>query len=233
SELLLILKDCVDVHQKMSLKYGATVGTSSNRRKAQLLAYRPDFEIKDLRGNVPTRIDKLRDEKYDAIMIAKAGVSRLNINLSEFHVEELTPTEIIPAPAQGVLAIQIRENDQELFEVLQALNHPDVAEDLRVERTVLKLFGGGCHLPLGCYCRREDGQFQVFTSKADEGDEFSDRLFVESATTDGLAEKVVSYFSKNRKLPLSVFISRDISEQSYFRKALEKHNIKIDARSLI
>src|ERR1700709_2585515 len=94
SELLLILKDCVDVRQKMSLKYGAIVGTSSNRRKAQLLAYRPDFEIKDLRGNVPTRIDKLRDEKYDAIMIAKAGVSRLNINLGEFHVEELTPAEI-------------------------------------------------------------------------------------------------------------------------------------------
>ncbi len=233
SELLLILKDCVDVHQKMSLKYGATVGTSSNRRKAQLLAYRPDFEIKDLRGNVPTRIDKLRDEKYDAIMIAKAGVSRLNINLSEFHVEELTPTEIIPAPAQGVLAIQIRENDQEVFEVLQALNHPDVAEELRVERTVLKLFGGGCHLPLGCYCRRDNGVFQVFTSKAETGDDFPDRLFMQAESTDGLAEKVVAKFDPKRKLPQSVFISRDLSEQSYFRKAIEKHGIQIEARSLI
>src|ERR1700743_3966002 len=144
SELMLILKDCVDVHQKMSLKYGATVGTSSNRRKAQLLAYRPDLEIEDLRGNVPTRIGKLRDEKYDAIMIAKAGVTRLGIDLSEFHVEELTPVELIPAPAQGVLAIQIRESDQELFDILQVLNHPDVAEGLTVERNVLKLFGGGC-----------------------------------------------------------------------------------------
>ncbi len=180
SELLLILKDCVDVRQKMSLKYGASVGTSSNRRKAQLLAYRPDFEVKDLRGNVPTRIGKLHNEKYDAIMIAKAGVTRLGIDLSEFHVEVLTPNEIIPAPAQGVLAIQIRENDQELFEVLQALNHLDVAEELRVERTVLKLFGGGCHLPLGCYCRRDNGVFQVFTSKAETGDDFPDRLFLES-----------------------------------------------------
>src|ERR1700709_2626010 len=94
SELLLILKDCVDVRQKLSLKYGATLGTSSNRRKAQLLAHRPDLEIEDLRGNVPTRIDKLRKEKYDAIMLAQAGVSRLNINLGEFHVEELTPAEI-------------------------------------------------------------------------------------------------------------------------------------------
>jgi hydroxymethylbilane synthase len=233
SELLLILKDCVDVRQKLSVKFGAIVGTSSNRRKAQLLAYRPDLEIKDLRGNVPTRIGKLRDEKYDAIMIAKAGVSRLGIDLTDFHVEELTPNEIIPAPAQGALAIQIREGDQELFEAMQVLNHPDVAEELAVERTVLKLFGGGCHLPLGCYCRREDGAFQVFTSKADEGDEFPDRYFIEAHEIEGLAEKVVAKFDKARKLPASVFISREISAQSYFRKALAKHNIEIDARSLI
>lgn len=233
SELLLILKDCVDVKQKLSVKYGAIVGTSSNRRKAQLLAYRPDLEIEELRGNVPTRIQKLRDEAYDAIMVAKAGVHRLGIDLSEFHVEELTPNELIPAPAQGALAIQIRENDTELFEALQALHHADVAEELAVERTLLKMFGGGCHLPLGCYCRKEDGVYQVFTSKADEGDEFPDRLFVEAPTTEGLARKVFSYFEKDRKLPLSVFISREVSEQSYFRRALEKHNIQIDGRSLI
>ena len=233
SELLLILKDCVDVHQKLSLKYGAIVGTSSNRRKAQLLAYRPDLEIQDLRGNVPTRINKLRDEDYDAIMIAKAGVSRLGLDLSDLHVEVLTPNELIPAPAQGVLAIQIRESNSELFETLQALNHPDVAEELAVERTVLKLFGGGCHLPLGCYCRKEDGLFQVFTSKADEGDEFPDRLFIEAESTEGMAERVVAKFNKDRKFPQSVFITRELSEQSYFRKALEKNNIKIEARSLI
>jgi hydroxymethylbilane synthase len=233
SELLLILKDCVDVHQKLSLKFGAIVGTSSNRRKAQLLAYRPDLEIKDLRGNVPTRIHKLHNESYDAIMIAKAGVSRLGLDLSEFHVEQLTPNELIPAPAQGVLAIQIRENDKELFDLLQNLNHPSVAEELDVERTVLKLFGGGCHLPLGCYCRREDGLFQVFTSKADEGDEFPDRLFVQAENTDGLAERIVAKFDKDRKLPQSVFISRELSEQSYFKKALEKHDINIEGRSLI
>ncbi|HWD88049.1 MAG TPA: hydroxymethylbilane synthase [Mucilaginibacter sp.] len=233
SELMLILRDCVDVHQKLSLKYGAIVGTSSNRRKAQLLAHRPDLEIKDLRGNVPTRVQKLHSEKYDAIMIAKAGVTRLGLDLGEFHVEEVTPMEIIPAPAQGVLAIQIRENDRELFDALQVLHHPDVAEQIAVERTVLKLFGGGCHMPLGCYCRKDNGMFQVFTSKADEGDEFPDRLFLESASSDWLAEKVVDMFNKKRKLPQSVFITRELSNQSYFRKALEKHGIHIDARSLI
>ncbi|PJJ80203.1 hydroxymethylbilane synthase [Mucilaginibacter auburnensis] len=233
SELLLILKDCVDVKQKLSVKFGGIVGTSSNRRKAQLLAYRPDLEIEELRGNVPTRIQKLRDESYDAIMLAKAGVHRLGIDLSEFHVEELTPNELIPAPAQGALAIQIRENDTELYQTLQALHHPDVAEELAVERTVLKMFGGGCHLPLGVYCRKEDGQFQVFASKADEADEFPDRLFIEAATTNGLAQKVISYFAKDRKMPSTVFISREVSEQSYFRRALAKHNIVIEGRSLI
>ncbi|TSJ44185.1 hydroxymethylbilane synthase [Mucilaginibacter corticis] len=233
SELLLILKDCVDVKQKLSVKYGATVGTSSNRRKAQLLAYRPDLEIEDLRGNVPTRINKLREEKYDAIMLAKAGVSRLGIDLSEFHVEELTPNEIVPAPAQGVLAIQIRESDTELFEALQVLHHPDVAEELAVERTVLKLFGGGCHLPLGCYCRKEDGLFQVFTSKAEAGDEFPDRLFLEAPQTEGLSAKVVAAFNPDRKIIKSVFISREVSDQSYFKRALAKHHVQIDARSLI
>ncbi|MGN6178244.1 MAG: hydroxymethylbilane synthase [Mucilaginibacter sp.] len=233
AELLLILKDCVDVHQKLSLKFGATVGTSSNRRKAQLLAHRPDLEIADLRGNVPTRVNKLHKEDYDAIMIAKAGVARLGLDLSEFHAEELTPNEIIPAPAQGVLAIQIRETDKELFDVLQALHHPDVAEEIAVERSVLKLFGGGCHMPLGCYCRKEDGHFQVFTSKADEGDQFPDRLFMEVPSTEGVAQRVVDKFAKDRKLPSSVFITRELSEQSYFRRALEKHNINIEARSLI
>jgi hydroxymethylbilane synthase len=233
AELLLILKDCVDVRQKLSVKYGGMVGTSSNRRKAQLLAIRPDLEIEELRGNVPTRINKLRDENYDAIMLAKAGVTRLRIDLSEFHVEELTPTEFIPAPAQGVLAIQIRESNADLFEALQALHHPEVAEDLALERGVLKMFGGGCHLPLGVYCRRDDGKFQVFTSKAEAGDEFPDRFFIESDTLDGVADKIVARFAKGRKFPSKVFISRDISATSYFRKALEKHKIEIEARSLI
>lgn len=233
SEYLLMLKDCVDFKQKFSVKFGALVGTSSNRRKAQLLAVRPDLEIAELRGNVPTRINKLRHEEYDAIMLAKAGIVRLGLDMSEFHVEEIGPTEFIPAPAQGVLAIQIREIDKELFDILQNLNHPEVAEVLSVERKVLRLFGGGCHLPLGCYCRKEDGQFQVFTSKAKDDEQVPDRYFTEAPTTKGLPEKVVAKFSNERKFPATVFISRDLSAQSYFRKAVEKNGTAIEARSLI
>lgn len=233
SELLLILKDCVDVSQKLSLKKGAMVGTSSNRRKAQLLALRSDLNIEDLRGNVPTRIQKLRNEDYDAILLAKAGVNRLNIDLSEFHVEVVDTTELVPAPAQGVLAFQIRENDTELLAILQQLNHQATAEEIAVERKVLNLFEGGCHMPLGCYCKKENGFFEVWTSKAESDEDFPDRLFLRAADTVGLAEKIVAKFSKERKLPTSVFISREIGEHSYFRKALAKHNIEIDGRSLI
>lgn len=233
SELLLILKDCVDLSQKLSLKKGAMVGTSSNRRKAQLLALRSDLNIEDLRGNVPTRIQKLRDEDYDAILLAKAGVNRLGLDLSEFHVEVVDTTELIPAPAQGALAIQIRENDAELFATLQQINDAKTAEEIAVERKVLNLFEGGCHMPLGCYCKKENGQFEVWTSKAETDEHFPDRLFLRAENTEGLAEKIVAKFSEDRKYPSKVFISREIGEHSYFRKALEKHNIEIDGRSLI
>jgi hydroxymethylbilane synthase len=233
SELLLILKDCVDVQQKLSVKFGGTVGTSSNRRKAQLLAFRPDLEVDDLRGNVPTRIQKLRDEDYDAIMIAKAGVSRLGIDLSEFYVEELDPMEFIPAPAQGVLAIQIRENDTDLAELLKPLHNVAVAKQIAVERKVLQLFEGGCHMPLGCYCRKEGNIYEVWTSKAKDGDDFPDRLFLSASSTKGLAEEIVAKFNPDRKFPSNVFISRILPETSYFRKALEKYQIQLDDRSLI
>lgn len=233
AELLLILKDCVDVSQKLSLKYGALVGTSSNRRKAQLRAIRPDVELEDLRGNIITRLQKLRNEDYDAIMLAKAGVERIGINLSEFHVEELDPTEMIPAPAQGVLAVQIRESDTELFEQLQRINQKNVARGISVERKVLNMFEGGCQLPLGCYCREEDGLFKVWTAKANSGHDFPDRLFIQSESTEGLAEKIVAKFAPDRKFPRQVFISRDLPEGSYFRRAMEKHHIKIEDRSLI
>lgn len=233
AELLLILKDTVDFTQKLSLKKGATVGTSSNRRQAQLLALRSDLNIEDLRGNVPTRIQKLRDEDYDAIMLAKAGVSRLGIDLTEFHVEVLDTTELVPAPAQGALAIQIRETDTDLFTALQQIHNIATAEEIAVERKVLNLFEGGCHMPLGCYCKKVDGFFEVWTSKSETKEDFPDRLFLRAESTIGLAEKIVAAFSKDRKMPEKVFISREIGEHSYFRKALAKHNIEIDGRSLI
>src|SRR5690606_34634104 len=139
----------------------------------------------------------------------------------------------IPAPAQGVLAIQIRESDKELYDALQVIHSSKTAEEIAVERKVLNRFEGGCHLPLGCYCRKENEKFQVWTAKADQGNEFPDRLFMESETTEGLAEHILAKFAPERKLPKSVFITRQLPESSYFRRALEKNNIEIEDRSLI
>ena len=121
-ELLLINKSAHNPSAPWELKKKSVVGTSSARRKSQLLAIRSDVEIKDLRGNVPTRVDKLKSGEYDAILIAKAGALRLNLDLSDFISVDLTPGEFVPAPAQGVLALQIRSQDNELEELLQKIN---------------------------------------------------------------------------------------------------------------
>ncbi|KGE14071.1 hydroxymethylbilane synthase [Sphingobacterium deserti] len=234
AELIIIHKDCVDLKKRLSLKHNATVGTSSNRRKAQFLSLRPDLEFTDLRGNLQTRIQKLRDEQYDAIVLAKAGVMRIDMDLSDFHIEEVAPIEVVPAPAQGVLAIQIRESDGELFELLQQINDGEVARTIAVERKVLNLFDGGCHAPLGCYCRAtENGKYEAWTSIAEDNEDFPDRLYYQSASTEGMAEHIFSKFQKDRKMPSSVFITRDLDENSYLGRYLAKHKVQIDARSLL
>jgi hydroxymethylbilane synthase len=189
SELLLIRNESVDKDQKWNLKSEAIIGTSSARRKSQINLYRSDLQINDLRGNVPTRIQKLRDELYDAILLAKAGVDRLQLDLSEFHVEVLNPTEFVPAPAQGVLGLQIREDDQEMKEIMAHLNHVDIAQKIGIERKILNLMEGGCQLPLGVYCPNEK---QLFVSYAPSSNLASKNFYFEPEQLDGFAEKVVS-----------------------------------------
>jgi hydroxymethylbilane synthase len=189
SELLLIRNESVDKDQKWNLKSEAVIGTSSARRKSQINLYRSDLQINDLRGNVPTRIQKLRDGLYDAILLAKAGVDRLQLDLSEFHVEVLNPTEFVPAPAQGVLGLQIREDDQEMKEIMANLNHVDIAQKIGIERKILNLMEGGCQLPLGVYCPNEK---QLFVSYAPSSNLASKNFYFEPEQLDGFAEKVVS-----------------------------------------
>ncbi|KAA3598022.1 MAG: hydroxymethylbilane synthase [Calditrichaeota bacterium] len=231
SELLLIRKEAVDPKQHFSIKKDAIVGTSSARRKSQLLSFRNDFEIIDLRGNVPTRIQKLRDKKYDAIVLANAGVSRLGLDLSEFHQELLAPIDFIPAPAQGVLAYQIRENDSEIAEILSKIHSPETQETTEVERKILNLFEGGCQMPVGVFCQKEGDTFQVWTAKSKTGEDFPIRIFKESKTAKGLAEKIVQKFRNIQ--PKEVFISRDLIGDCYFENALIENDFTLKGKSLI
>ncbi len=189
ADILLIRKESVDASQKWSLKAGAIVGTSSARRKSQVLKYRPDTTINDLRGNVPTRIDKLRKGNYDAILLAKAGVDRLELDLSEFLEIILEPTEFVPAPAQGVLGLQIRNEDDELNSILQKMNFPEVQKRIELERKVLNLLDGGCQLPLGVYC---DEANNLYVSFADGAESECVQLKYKVESFDGMAEKVIA-----------------------------------------
>jgi hydroxymethylbilane synthase len=144
------------------LRPGATVGTSSARRESQLLAIRPDLKILELRGNVPTRLEKLGEGKYDAILLAVAGIKRLGLELNEFWSQALEPTQFVPAPGQGALAIQLR-SDSPLKEPVRQMLH-DINTDRAVtwERGVLRQFGGGCGLPLGVYARWTTERWELF-----------------------------------------------------------------------
>lgn len=156
AELLLIAKDAYLSANLWKLKTNACIGTSSARRKSQVLALRPDLILKDLRGNITTRIEKLRTGEYDAILLAKAGVLRLGLDLSDLIEINLAPEEFIPAPSQGVLGFQIRSNDLILKTLIKKINNEKVAQEIKIERKILQLMNGGCQLPLGVYC---DGKF--------------------------------------------------------------------------
>lgn len=233
ADLLLIRPDSTDIKKTFSLVHNAIVGTSSPRRKAQMLAHRPDLQMVDLRGNVPTRLQKLRDGDFDAILVAKAGINRLNLDLKDFHVENVSATEIIPAPAQGALALQIRENDKQLEEKLAFINDAEAVIVTTVERDILSLFGGGCQSPMGIYCRKEKDSYQVWTCKSETFEDFPDRLFMSSDTAVGLAEKVVSQFNGTKSRISSVFISRELNQGGYLQTYLQKKGISLDGRSLI
>ena len=189
SDLLLITKSKVDTTQPWNLALNASIGTSSARRKSQILRFRNDLNISDLRGNVPTRIQKLRDGNYDAIVLAKAGVDRLQLDLSEFFVEVLNPTEFVPAPAQGVLGLQIREEDTRMAEIMQHLNHTDVAKRIGIERKVLNLLDGGCQLPLGVYCPNEK---QVFVSHATSSNVAAKGYYYEPENLEEVVAQIVT-----------------------------------------
>ncbi|MEM9022109.1 MAG: hydroxymethylbilane synthase, partial [Bacteroidota bacterium] len=230
SELLLVRPEAVDAGRLFSLAANAVVGTSSARRKMQLLELRGDVTLKDLRGNVPTRVQKLRDGNYDAIVLARAGVTRLNLDLGDLHVETLDPFVFVPAPAQGVLALQIRSADKELHEALQPLNHADVQACIGIERKVLNLFDGGCQLPLGVYCLAENGQFRVRAAVADQWDAYPHRLDMETENPEGFPERIVAALRGARK---RVFITRDLEAGNPFKKALDAAGFRVHCRSLI
>jgi len=236
ADWLIMREEAEDNKQKFNLKKGAKVGTSSARRKSQFLAFRPDVEITDLRGNVPTRINKLREGQYDAILLAAAGLERLELDLSDFTVEQLEPNEFVPAPAQGVLAWQIREDDYKLSDVFDGICDYDVMVNINIERRVLNLLDGGCQLPLGVFCDVEMNDqdrklFKVWVSCADAWDKQPKQLYYETTNTEDLPEKIVEHIK--RISAKKIFLSRDAHENNQLNRWLTNLGFTIESKSLI
>jgi hydroxymethylbilane synthase len=141
------------------LPKGANVGTSSLRRQAQLMNIRPDFVIHQLRGNVDTRLRKLKEGQYDAIILAAAGVKRLGLadNISEFIDPEIS----LPAIGQGALGIECRVEDRELNDLIFFFNHADSRTCVTGERALLRRLEGGCQVPIACYGQMKNGNLHL------------------------------------------------------------------------
>ena len=136
-----------------ALPQGAKVGTSSLRRKAQLLHARPDLDIHDVRGNLQTRMRKMREENFDGIILAAAGVERLDWH--DQITEELSYDICLPAVSQGVIGVETRTDDPEIIALVQLVNDVQTASCVAAERALLKSLEGGCQIPIGAYAQLE------------------------------------------------------------------------------
>ena len=137
-----------------NLPQGASIGTSSLRRSSQLLKYRVDFEINPLRGNVDTRLRKVNEGDYDAIILASAGLNRLG--WASNITEEISDEILLPAMGQGALGIETRVDDATTYEFISALNHEQTNHAVTAERSLVGRLDGGCQVPIGAYAKIED-----------------------------------------------------------------------------
>ena len=233
---LLINRKATDKSKRFALKEGMTVGTSSPRRASQLLHFRPDLKIVPIRGNVPTRVKKLETE-VDAVVLAAAGLQRLDINLDHVHKEILDPLKMIPAPAQGVLAFQCRETDTEMQEILQKIHDSAVEQCIAIERKILNKLEGGCQQPIGIYCEVDEATKDYLLwaaySKAIEGP--LQRIFLRGSNPENLTEKAITLLKQI--VSKKIFITRDLdqnaSNNELFDKSLTKFGHQVTGLSLI
>ena len=165
----------------VTLPQGAKIGTSSLRRVMNLKAIRPDFEIKHLRGNIHTRLKKLETEDYDAIILAAAGLKRTG--MADKITEYLSGEAFPPAPAQGVLYIQCRENDEEIKGILKSIHNDDIAKIVEIEREFSKIFDGGCHTPMGCYSQVDEDKIKFIGAYSHDGKQI--RVVIEDDLAKG------------------------------------------------
>jgi len=175
------------------LRRGAVVGTGSPRRACQIRALRPDLITADLRGNVDTRLAKLGRGEYDAILLARAGLRRLGI---EIEGTVLDLDQMVPAVGQGAMAIEIRAEDREVNEIVRALHHPPTAAAVTAERALLRGLGGGCQAPIAAVGEVADGRLRLRGLVAGPGGEplLKERSEGDAANAEGIGFTMAEAF---------------------------------------
>ena len=182
------------------------IATSSLRRKAQLLKINPDFNIVDIRGNVNTRIDKMKNGYCTAMLMAAAGLQRLNMD--EYISEILDKDKIIPAVSQGIIAIESRINDERIDTYLQKINDEQSYLAGQAERKFLNVLEGGCQIPVGCYTEFTEDTFSIhgFISKPDSSDYISGSLSGNKADAVKIAEQLAKSFLEQGAFKIVEFL---------------------------
>ncbi len=182
------------------------IATSSLRRKAQLLKINPNFNIVDIRGNVNTRIDKMKNGYCTAMIMAAAGLQRLNM---DEYISEILPEEkMIPAVSQGIIAIESRINDTKIDTYLQKINHEHSYSSALAERKFLNVLEGGCQIPVGCYTELTDDYFKIhgFISKPDGSDYISGNLSGKKEKAVEVSEQLAKSFLEKGAFKIVEFI---------------------------
>lgn len=174
------------VTREEGLAPGSVVGTSSLRRRAQVIRWRPDVRVQDLRGNVDTRLRKLEEGQVDALVLAAAGLLRLGV-VPE-HSAPMSVAEMVPAPGQGCLAVQARWGDEGTLEALAPLDHAESRAELKAERSLMRLLGGGCALPLGAHATAEIDRIRLVAIVLSVDGTAEARTEVDAATPEEAAE---------------------------------------------
>lgn len=180
-------------YKKLSdLPNNAKIGTSSLRREAQIRRINQKFNICNIRGNIHTRLKKMVDEDFDAIILAKAGLERLGM-LCSVSYQDLP---FISAVGQGCICVEVKKNNQKIKEMLEFLNDEETMACVKSERDFLKTMGGGCHIPMGAYCEKVRDKYKIsaFVSSDDGKKYISDEIVSETTDNIGniLAKKLIS-----------------------------------------
>lgn len=230
-DALLIRTDAIDRTQPFGLKKNAFVGTSSPRRAKQIQFYRDDISLLDIRGNVPTRIQKLQSKQYDAILLAVAGIERLALKPTDVYIQYLSPRSFIPAAAQGVLAYETRNDDTLVRQIVRDVLHDeDVSKSIEVERKILHDIDGGCKVACGIYTEYIDSKYHTWGFY--QQDQHVIKTYFSDSNSQNIVQQTVQAFLRKSE-PKKIFISTSTEECELLHKYCAARGWSLESNPLL